>query len=253
MSRLHGTKDFWLGALRADGPAFRAAVAEAPPDAPVPSCPDWTTTDLVHHLGSRYRWVRGVVTGGGVEAPSQPPVEDGLPSGTAGLEWWQHEYDQLPHRVRRARPGDAGLELGAAAEEGRVLAAPDGPRDHGAPVGRPVGDRLGRADRGEARRRRGERGAGHLVAGGPAALPEPRYGVVQLVAVDAGQDWYLRLRGTGVALLDTDTILDSDDHHARAHVTGNASDLLLALWGRINFDVLEVSGDVTLLQGLRAG
>ena len=77
--------------------------------------------------------------------------------------------------------------------------------------------------------------------------------MVQLVATDAGQDWFLRLRGAGVALLDTDTILDSDDHHARAHVTGTASDLLLAVWGRVNFEVLEVSGDVTLLEGLRAG
>ncbi|MGW4465494.1 maleylpyruvate isomerase family mycothiol-dependent enzyme [Micromonospora sp. NBC_01796] len=253
MSRLHGTKDFWLGALRADGPAFRAAVAEAPPDAPVPSCPDWTTTDLVHHLGSRYRWVRGVVTGGGVEAPSQPPVEDGLPSGTAGLEWWQHEYDQLltafdaldpetpawnwapqPKKVgfwpRRmalettVHRWDAQLAI-ASAEPIEAKLAADGVSevlDTWLPAGR-------------------------------RRSPEPRYGVVQLVAVDAGQDWYLRLRGTGVALLDTDTILDSDDHHARAHVTGNASDLLLALWGRINFDVLEVSGDVTLLQGLRAG
>ncbi len=37
--RAHGNKDFWLAAMRADGPAFRAAVAEAPADTPVPSCP----------------------------------------------------------------------------------------------------------------------------------------------------------------------------------------------------------------------
>lgn len=253
MSRLHGTKDFWLAALRADGPAFRTAVAEAPSDGPVPSCPEWTTTGLVHHLGTRYRWVRGVVGTGMAEAPTERPVSEGLPSGPAALEWWQHEYDQLldaldaldpetpawnwapqPKKVgfwpRRmaletaVHRWDAQLAI-ASAEPIEAKLASDGVSevlDTWLPAGR-------------------------------RRSPEPRYGVVQLVAADAGQDWYLRLRGTGVALLDTDTILDSDDHHARAQVTGNASDLLLALWGRINFDVLEVSGDVTLLEGLRVG
>ncbi|MFI6760451.1 maleylpyruvate isomerase N-terminal domain-containing protein [Micromonospora sp. NPDC050417] len=253
MSRLHGTKDFWLAALRADGPAFRVAVSEAPPDGPVPSCPEWTTTDLVRHLGSRYRWVRGVISSGTAQAPTERPVEDGLPAGAAAIEWWQHEYDQLmaafdtidpeapawnwapqPKRVgfwpRRmalettVHRWDAQLAI-ASAEPIEAKLAADGVSevlDTWLPAGR-------------------------------RRSPEPRYGVVQLVAADAGQDWYLRLRGTGVALLDTDTILDDDDHHARAHVTGNASDVMLALWGRINFDVLETSGDVTLLEGLRAG
>ena len=57
----------------------------------------------------------------------------------------------------------------------------------------------------------------------------PTAGVVSSAATDAGQDWYLRLRGEGIALLDTDTLLDDDDPHARAQATGTASDLLLAL------------------------
>ena len=39
MNRLHATKDFWLAALRADSPALQDAVAQAGPDAAVPSCP----------------------------------------------------------------------------------------------------------------------------------------------------------------------------------------------------------------------
>jgi hypothetical protein len=35
---------------------------------------------------------------------------------------------------------------------------------------------------------------------------------------------------------DTGTILDTDDHHARAQATGTASDLLLALMGRQRLD-----------------
>ena len=53
----------------------------------------------------------------------------------------------------------------------------------------------------------------------------------------------MRLRGDGIALLDTDTLLDDDDPHERAMASGTASDLLLALWGRVAFDVLETAGD----------
>ena len=75
MTRLHGTKDFWLGGLRAEAAAFAAAVAQAPPDAPVPSCPGWTVTDLVHHLGSCYEWVTALVQRGGTERPEKRESE----------------------------------------------------------------------------------------------------------------------------------------------------------------------------------
>lgn len=53
-------------------------------------------------------------------------------------------------------------------------------------------------------------------------------------------------------LLDTDTLPD-DNHDAQATVRGTASDLLLAPYGRIGFDVLDVSGDRSLLEALRTG
>jgi hypothetical protein len=72
-----------------------------------------------------------------------------------------------------------------------------------------------------------------------------------MVAADLGQEWFVRLRGEGVALLDTDTLLDDDAHPTRAVAGGTASDLALALWGRVTFDVLEISGDPGLLEALR--
>jgi uncharacterized protein (TIGR03083 family) len=83
--------------------------------------------------------------------------------------------------------------------------------------------------------------------------PVDRTGVVQLEATDVEQHWFVRLRGEGIALLDTDTLLDADDPHARVLARGTASDLLLALYGRVPFDVLDVSGDGTLLESLRTG
>ena len=68
MSRAHANKEFWLAAMRTDGPAIRAVVAEADPDTPVPSCPDWTVSVLAGHLVRLYRWVASHVSRG-VTAP----------------------------------------------------------------------------------------------------------------------------------------------------------------------------------------
>lgn len=251
MGRLHGTKDFWIGALRTEGPAFAAAVAEAPAETPVLSCPGWTVSDLAHHLTRMYVWVRTVVTTGTTARPERQDPEP--PAGLTAAQWYQREYDQLmaifegldveapawnfapqpkkagfwPRRVAHetaVHRWDAQLAIGAGEPIEAKLAA-DGVSevlDTWLPAGRRI-----------------ESGQWH--------------GVVQLTATDAAQDWYLRLRGEGVALLDTATILDNDEHHARAQVSGTASDLLLALLGRIGFDALGVAGDRRLLGGLRVG
>ena len=76
---------------------------------------------------------------------------------------------------------------------------------------------------------------------------------VLVVATDVAHEWFIRLRGMGVALLDTMTILDTDDHHARAQATGTASDLLLSLWGRQRAESVVVTGDPRLFTALRTG
>ncbi len=211
-------------------------------------------TDLTHHLGSIYSWVRTVLTTdpGTRPAPRSESTAD-LPTGLAARQWWQQEFDQLltvldgldpetpawnwaPQPKRAAfwqrrmahetvvHRWDAQLAI-SAAEPIEAKLASDGVSevlDTWLPAGRRI-------------------------------INQPRYGVVQLVAVDTGQEWFLRLRGEGVALLDTDTLLDTDDPRARVHVSGTASDLLLALYGRLGFDLLAVTGDATLLTGLRIG
>ena len=80
MNRLHATKDFWLAALRADGPALWDAVAQTGPDAPVPTGADQTVADLAHHLTGLLRWVRATVARGVTDRPPAP--ED-----TPAAEW----------------------------------------------------------------------------------------------------------------------------------------------------------------------
>ena len=252
MSKPHGTKEFWLAGLRADGAAFRAAVGqEGALGLPVPSCPDWTVEDLVHHLGGVYEMVALNVSRGVTTAPERP-AHDSLPTGQGALDWWDEQYAAVFARLDLVDPGlpawnwapqpkkaefwhrrmahetavhrwDAQMAVGLSEPIEAKLAA-DGVTEV-IDTWLPAGRRKGPAD---------------------------RHGVVALRATDVEQVWDVRLRGQGVALLDTDTVFE-EDHHERAIATGTASDLLLALYGRINFEVLDVVGDEALLQALRTG
>ena len=56
--------------------AFEAAVRRAVEAAPlVPTCPGWSTSDLVAHLGSVHRGVAGIITSRLTEPPGpiSPP------------------------------------------------------------------------------------------------------------------------------------------------------------------------------------
>ncbi|WP_027644594.1 maleylpyruvate isomerase family mycothiol-dependent enzyme [Salinispora oceanensis] len=253
MNRTHGTKDFWIGALRVEGPAFAAAIAEAPADAPVLSCPGWTVTDLTRHLASVYRWVQGTVSANSVTPPALRSELVEPNPGETDPQLWQQAYDDLLVRFDALdpeapawnwapQPKKAGFWLRRIAHE-TALHRWDAQLAIGA--GDPIETKLA-AD-----------GVSEVL---DTCLPAGRrpdhgqwHGVVHLSASDVGQEWFLRLRGGGVALLDTSTIFDDHDHHARVQVVGTASDLLLALWGRVSFDTLAVTGERALLAGLRTG
>jgi uncharacterized protein (TIGR03083 family) len=253
MNRLHATKDFWLGALRADSPALQDAVAQAGPDAPVPSCPDWTVADLVAHVTGVLHWVRETVARGVTTAPE--PRDQTI----TRIEW-----DAALDGLRR--------ELLGTIETLEALDA-DFPAWNWAPQAKQAGFWHRRmAHEISVHRWDAETAAGRgtpietkLAADGisevldtwlPAGRrkgPTDLHGVVHLVAGDAGHEWFVRLRGSGVALLDTFTLLDTDDHHARAQATATASDLVLALMGRQRTDRLVITGDPRLISALRTG
>ena len=254
MNRLHATKDFWLAALRADSPALQDAVAQAGPEAAVPSCPDWTVADLVKHLTFTLNWVRQTAPRG---VPTRPDNSEFAPPADVA---WPEALDGL----RR--------ELTGTIETLEALDA-DFPAWNWAPQAKKAGFWHRRmAHEISVHRWDAESAAGRatpietkLAADGVSEVldtwlpagkrkgPTDLRGVVHLTASDAGYEWFVRLRGPGVALLDTGTILDTDDHHPRAGATGTASDLLLTLMGRQRTDRLVVTGDPRLIDSLRTG
>jgi len=260
MSRTQGTKEFWLAALRSEMGDLHAIAAETLSDpelagTAIPSCPGWTMVDLVHHVGGVSRWIIAHAARGNT-SPPEWLVRDrtDYPPRDETLAWFDEQATALIALLDQVDPA---LPAWNWAPTAKVAGFWHRRAAHEFAIHRwDAQMALARAEPIEAK----------LAADGVSEVldswlpanrqrhgPLDRYGVVHLIASDAGQEWFLRLRGAGVALLDTDTLLDTDDPHTRVEVSGNASDLDLALWGRVGFDVLEVAGDESLLESLRIG
>jgi uncharacterized protein (TIGR03083 family) len=252
-----GSKEFWQAAVRADGAGLLAAVSE--PGAltrPVPSCPEWTVGDLARHVGSFYHRIR-------LHAGSAGPEERWPPLSIP---------DEAPAAGEQTLPGWLEAQL-AMVEAHLELLDPDLPTWNWAPQARVAAFWHRRAAHETAVHRWDAQLATRLpepiesklagdgvaevldtfLPGGRRHVDTEAYGLVQLTATDLGHTWYVRLRGAAVSLLDTDTLLDADEHRTRAAASGSASDLMLSLWGRVPFEVLDTSGDPALLSALRVG
>jgi uncharacterized protein (TIGR03083 family) len=249
MNRLHATKDFWLAALREDGPALQDAVQEAGPDADVPSCPGWRVADLVEHLTVLLHWVRESVARGVTTKPDDrvtpprpawPDALDGLRRELTGtIETLDALEPEFPAWTWPAQAKKAGFWQRRMAHEISVHRW-----DAELAAGRPMPIETKLAADGVS-----EVLDTWLPAGRRKGSTE-MHGVVHLSASDAGYAWFVRLRGAGVALLDTGTIFD-DDHHPRAEATGPVSDLLLTLMGRLEPRGLHITGDPRLITALQ--
>ncbi|MBK1784227.1 maleylpyruvate isomerase family mycothiol-dependent enzyme [Prauserella sp. ASG 168] len=71
---------------------LRTAAVAAGPDAPVPTCPKWTTKRLVRHIARVHSWVAAALTD-----PSGEHVRAGTPpeDWAALLTWWDERRDDL--------------------------------------------------------------------------------------------------------------------------------------------------------------
>lgn len=118
----------YVAHLTRESTRFAEAIASAPPEAPVPSCPGWTADDLLWHLAWVQWWwatiVRDHLTGPQAERlqPERPPGRDGLlefyqrasrdlrrilGTGTADTPAWTWSDDHTVGFIRRKQAHEA--------------------------------------------------------------------------------------------------------------------------------------------------
>lgn len=226
-----------VAAVRREGSALLAAAALGL-DEEVPACPGWTVADLLRHIGRVYARV-ATILGTRATAPVDEPPELPQADPLAMVEELLDELvDQLAEVTAdtpvwnwsRNAPHLAAFWARRMAHESAVHRF-DAQRAHG--VAEPVDAELA-AD-----------GIDELIdVVLPRVLDRDDTELPEAVVVlDAGADgcWPLRLHARGAERLDV-TPADA------TLVAGTASALLLALYGRVPWESLDVTGDPTVLQ-----
>ncbi|MBN0042794.1 maleylpyruvate isomerase family mycothiol-dependent enzyme [Streptomyces actuosus] len=243
--------------------AFRDAVTAAPSlDVQVPTCPEWTLLDLVHHLGEVRRFWAATVAAGPAGAP--PPEAGGEDTPAAPRErealsaWLAESTEHLLGALRESGP-DRGCWTWWGTSQS--------PRTAGA----------------VARHQLQEIAVhtydAHLTLGLPQPLPDEVAfdgideflstccttspwphdpATVGFHATD-GRSWRLSVSAEGARVTrlpaagTVSTAAPGEDPGpADASVRGTAGELVLALYGRVPLDSLELDGDRRLFDLLQA-
>jgi len=85
-------------------------------DVPVPWLPEWRARDLIGHLGTVHRWTASIVRAGTTEPPpadsrQQPPADENL------LEWYETGLVDLVATLRTTPPDARAWHMSPAAEK----------------------------------------------------------------------------------------------------------------------------------------
>jgi hypothetical protein len=238
-------KEFWLAALRHDGVLLgHSAVADAL-EVPLPDRPGVRVADLLGTLGSEYRWVCGHLARGTTSRPERVLPEP--PEGLDVMDWWLEAYRLLLATLDRV---DADLPAWNWAPQPKHAIFWHRRMAHLTSLDRwDIQLATGTPEPLEAKA--ATDGVTELfdtlLAAGRGTHSHDPIGVVRLIATDTGYEWLVRLRDPGLALLD---MSGHNPPKVQAVAAGTASDLLLALTGRIGFDLVTTAGEARLLAQL---
>jgi uncharacterized protein (TIGR03083 family) len=224
---------------------LRDAVAAAPDlETPVPGCPEWTLRDLVAHLGRVHRFWSVVVKAGPADGPPREAIGDPEPHADL-LEWSAESTRLLLAALGEVgpdapcwtwwAPSDAPMTAGAVARhqvEEAAVHAYDAQEAIGKPEALPAAVAIDGV-------------AEFLLVTFGAEGPWPYRPARVVFAAAEGPSWTLDLTPDG-AQLDPPA---SGDPVATVH--GTASDILLALFGRVPLDRLSIDGDAALIADLQ--
>jgi uncharacterized protein (TIGR03083 family) len=227
--------------------ALREAVAAAPDlTARVPGCPEWTLPDLVAHLGEVQRFWALVVRAGAADGPPSADERGDL-SPAGDLLAWSAESTRLLLA--------ALTETGPDAPSWTWWPDSEAPQTAGAVARHQVEEAAVHAYDAQETIGKAEPIPAAVAVDGVAEFLQVTYGAegpwphrparVLFVAIE-GPTWTLDLTPAG-ARLDPP---ESGEPVATVH--GSASDLLLALFGRIALDTLPIEGDAAVVDQLRS-
>jgi uncharacterized protein (TIGR03083 family) len=247
----------YLGHIERESARFEAALLAAPADAPVPSCPGWTASDLLWHL-AEVQWFWGEIVRSGARSPDEY-AEPARPADRTGLETfyrvasggllaalaaaepdtpaWTWSEDQTVGFIRRRQAHEALVHR----VDAELTAGERTPMD-------PL---LSTDGIDEALR---------VMYGGCPAwatfVPDTER-PLRITATDTGRSWLVtlgRFRGTRPSdgkAYDEATLDVADDSSgtlaASATWSGTAADVDCALWNRPPLHAIERSGDEALL------
>ncbi len=232
--------------LATDAARLREA-AEGNLDAPVPSCPEWTVTDLVDHVASVYLHKTECMRQGKFIQPWSPEV-----GGEPSLDRLDRAYRELTAEFATRDPGSAtptwyepdqtvGFWIRRMAQE-TVVHRVDAELARGSVGPIPADLALDGVDEVLDCFLRYETHT--WTEEFAASLPSEATAPV-LVAC-GGQSWLVRATPDGVDLQPAAAGAD-----ASAQVSGDPVAMLLWLWRRAGDDRVTISGDTELVAGLR--
>jgi uncharacterized protein (TIGR03083 family) len=229
--------------------AFRAAARAAGPDfdARVPACPEWNVGELIAHVGEVHRsWAANVEVGGSKPA-SDEARGDVEPSGDL-LDWSAKSTQILLDALRRAGPDKpCWTWWGFSASPQTVGAVARHQVQEAAVHAWDAQDSTGCAEpiRVDIAVDCIDEFLVVTLGAMREYVPWPHEPTRFRLEITEGSAWTVELSSEGATVGES-----ADDVEATA--SGSASDLVLALYGRIPLDHLTVNGDLGVLERLFA-
>ena len=236
----------YLECLAADAARLRFIAAENL-SAPVPSCPEWTVTELVRHVAVVYLHKTEAMRRGAWPSPWPPDV-----SGEGPLDLFDRAYAGLVAEFAARKPDEptvtwyqpeqtVGFWLRRMAQE-TVIHRVDAELALAAPFA-PIPDDLAVDGIDEVLVRFLDFGSKEWTEdfGDRLASCDGRVVLVR----SGGAAWSARLEPTGVTV----TSGEADQHHATAD--GDPTHVLLWLWRRVGDEAVRLEGDPALIGKVR--